>query len=73
MTTIPRIYVSRDELRAERERQGLSLRQLAERAGCSFQTIAGVETQQRNASPHTAWALAAALDRPVDDLFTAAP
>src|SRR5258705_5702919 len=55
-------------LRAERERVGLSLTELARRAGLAKSTLSQLETGTGNPSVETLWALAVALDVPFSRL-----
>ncbi|MDU3936443.1 MAG: helix-turn-helix transcriptional regulator, partial [Serratia liquefaciens] len=52
-------------IRRERERLGLSVTELARRAGIAKSTLSQLETGSGNPSLETLWALAMALDVPV--------
>jgi transcriptional regulator with XRE-family HTH domain len=56
-------------LRAERERVGLSLTELARRAGLAKSTLSQLESGTGNPSVETLWALAVALDVPFSRLI----
>lgn len=56
-------------LRDERERQGLSLRELAYFADCSHTTIARLEHGEIDAAPSLKARVARALRVPVEDLW----
>ena len=56
-------------LREWRERRGWSLRQLGERAGVSYVTIAKIEAGTMSPTVSTLEKLADALDIPVRDFF----
>lgn len=56
-------------LREWRERRGLSLHALADRAGVSFVTIARIEGKRMSPTVSTLEKLARALGIPVRDLF----
>ena len=58
-------------LREWRERQGLSMRTLAERAGGSYVTIARIEAGRMNPTVALLERLARALDIHITDLFPA--
>jgi len=58
-------------LRSWRERRGFSLRQLAERAGVSYVTIARIEADKLSPTVMTLEKLAAALNITVRDMFPA--
>jgi transcriptional regulator with XRE-family HTH domain len=58
-------------LRAERSRTGLSLSELAKRAGVAKSTLSQLEAGSGNPSVETLWALATALDVPFNSLVTA--
>lgn len=55
-------------LRRERERAGLSLTELARRAGLAKSTLSQLESATGNPSVETLWALAVALDVPFSRL-----
>src|SRR4029079_9597505 len=57
------------QLRGQRERQGLSLRELARRIGVSASLISQIERDKVNASVSTLWALARELGLNMGDLF----
>lgn len=56
-------------VRRERERAGLSVSDLARRAGVSKSTLSQIEAEVGNPSLETLWALAMALDVPVSRLI----
>lgn len=60
-------------LREWRERRGISLRQLAERAGVSFVTLYRIEAQKMSPTVAMLERLAEALDIHVTDFFPAQP
>ena len=60
-------------LRAERERVGLSLTELARRAGLAKSTLSQLESGSGNPSVETLWALAVALDVPFSRLVEPRP
>jgi transcriptional regulator with XRE-family HTH domain len=60
-------------LRAERERRGLSLRELARRLGISPSAISQIETGRARPSVATLWAIVTELGMSLDDLFAVAP
>lgn len=60
-------------IRQERQRAGLTLEQLAERADISSSFLAYIETRGRKASLETIQKLADALKIPVADLFKNLP
>ena len=60
-------------LRAWRERRGYSLRELGERSGVSYVTIAKIEAGTMSPTVMTLDKLAAALDVRVRDLFPSTP
>lgn len=60
-------------VRRERERTGLSLTELARRAGVAKSTLSQLESGYGNPSVETLWALAAALGVPLSQLVTAPP
>ncbi|HEY0640692.1 MAG TPA: XRE family transcriptional regulator [Pseudonocardiaceae bacterium] len=60
-------------LRRERERAGLSLTELARRAGLAKSTLSQLETGTGNPSVETLWALAVALDVPFSRLVEPPP
>ncbi|AKE10406.1 helix-turn-helix domain-containing protein [Serratia liquefaciens] len=57
-------------IRRERERLGLSVTELARRAGIAKSTLSQLETGSGNPSLETLWALAMALDVPVSRLIS---
>lgn len=57
-------------LRAERARTGLSLSELAKRAGVAKSTLSQLEAGAGNPSIETLWALASALDVPFNSLVS---
>ena len=57
------------QLRGQRERQGLSLRELARRIGVSASLISQIERDKVNPSVSTLWALARELGLNMGDLF----
>jgi transcriptional regulator with XRE-family HTH domain len=59
-------------LRAERERRGLSLRELARRLGVSPSAISQIETGRARPSVATLWAIVTELGMSLDDLFAGA-
>lgn len=58
-------------IRRERERAGLSLSELAKRAGIAKSTLSGLEGGLGNPSVETIWALGAALEVPFSRLVEA--
>src|SRR5262245_63937220 len=58
-------------LRRERERAGLSLSELAKRAGVAKSTLSQLEAGTGNPSVETLWALGVALDVPFSRLVEA--
>lgn len=60
-------------LRQERTRAGLSLSELAKRAGVAKSTLSQLEAGTGNPSLETMWALAVALDLPVASLLDPPP
>lgn len=60
-------------LKRERVRAGLSLSEVARRAGIGKSTMSGLETGTGNPSLETMWALAAALDIPLARLLDPPP
>jgi DNA-binding XRE family transcriptional regulator/mannose-6-phosphate isomerase-like protein (cupin superfamily) len=56
-------------LRAERERRGISLRELARRLGISPSAISQIETGRARPSVATLWAIVTELGMSLDDLF----
>jgi transcriptional regulator with XRE-family HTH domain len=56
-------------LRAERERRGISLRELARRLGVSPSAISQIETGRARPSVATLWAIVTELGMSLDDLF----
>jgi HTH-type biofilm formation transcriptional regulator len=60
-------------LRAWRERRGYSLRELGERSGVSYVTIAKIEAGTMSPTVNTLEKLAAALDIRARDLFPSIP
>ena len=60
-------------LKRERLRAGLSLSEVARRAGVGKSTMSGLETGSGNPSLETMWALAAALDIPLARLLDPPP
>ncbi|WP_028924315.1 helix-turn-helix domain-containing protein [Pseudonocardia acaciae] len=60
-------------LRAERQRHGLSLRELAERVGVSASMLSQVETGRSQASVSTLYSLVSELGISLDDLFALGP
>jgi transcriptional regulator with XRE-family HTH domain len=59
-------------LRAERERRGISLRELARRLGISASAISQIETGRARPSVATLWAIVTELGMSLDDLFAPA-
>jgi transcriptional regulator with XRE-family HTH domain len=59
-------------LRAERERRGISLRELARRLGISPSAISQIETGRARPSVATLWAIVTELGMSLDDLFAQA-
>jgi len=57
-------------IRRERERLGLSVTELARRAGIAKSTLSQLETGSGNPSLETLWSLAMALDVPVSRLIS---
>lgn len=57
-----------DSLRRERQRSGLSLGELARRAGVAKSTLSQLETARGNPSVETLWALCVALEVPFSAL-----
>jgi transcriptional regulator with XRE-family HTH domain len=62
------LEVIAQSLRTERERAGLSLTELARRAGLAKSTLSQLESATGNPSVETLWALAVALDVPFSRL-----
>lgn len=62
------IAIIADSLRRERQRAGLSLGELARRAGVAKSTLSQLETARGNPSVETLWALCVALDVPFSAL-----
>src|ERR1700757_3578418 len=60
-------------LRRERRRSGLSLTELARRAGLAKSTLSQLESATGNPSVETLWALAVALDIPFSRLVEPPP
>ncbi len=60
-------------VRRERERAGLSLTELARRAGLAKSTLSQLEAGAGNPSVETLWALAVALEVPFSQLVAAPP
>lgn len=58
-----------NDLRALRERLGLTQAQLAERVGVSRQTINAIETSRYNPTLPLAIRLARLMQRPVEEVF----
>jgi transcriptional regulator with XRE-family HTH domain len=56
-------------LRAERERRGISLRELARRLGISPSAVSQIETGRARPSVTTLWAIVTELGMSLDDLF----
>jgi transcriptional regulator with XRE-family HTH domain len=56
-------------LRAERERRGMSLRELARRLGISPSAVSQIETGRARPSVTTLWAIVTELGLSLDDLF----
>lgn len=56
-------------LRAERERRGMSLRELARRLGVSPSAVSQIETGRARPSVATLWAIVTELGMSLDDLF----
>jgi transcriptional regulator with XRE-family HTH domain len=69
-TPLPAIAAA---LRRERERAGLSLTELARRAGIAKSTLSQLESASGNPSVETLWALAVALDVPFSRLIEPQP
>jgi transcriptional regulator with XRE-family HTH domain len=67
----PPIEVIAASLRAERVRAGLSLTEVARRAGLAKSTLSQLETGAGNPSLETLWALCMALDIPFSRLLAA--
>lgn len=65
------LEVIAQSLRTERERAGLSLTELARRAGLAKSTLSQLESATGNPSVETLWALAVALDVPFSRLVEA--
>ncbi|MBT8225828.1 MAG: helix-turn-helix transcriptional regulator [Dactylosporangium sp.] len=66
--TGPLLAVIASMLRRERERAGLSLSELAKRAGIAKSTLSQLEAASTNPSIETLWALGVALDIPFSRL-----
>lgn len=62
------LEVIADSLRRERDRVGLSLSELAKRAGIAKSTLSQLEAASGNPSVETLWALSVALDVPFSRL-----
>ncbi len=60
-------------LRRERERRGLSLSEVAKRAGVAKSTLSQLEAAQGNPSVETLWSLAVALEVPFSRLIDTPP
>jgi transcriptional regulator with XRE-family HTH domain len=60
-------------LRRERERRGLSLSEVAKRAGVAKSTLSQLEAAQGNPSVETLWSLAVALEVPFSRLVDTPP
>jgi transcriptional regulator with XRE-family HTH domain len=60
-------------LRARREQQGMSLRELARRLGVSPSAISKIETEKYRPSVSTLWSIVSELGMSLDELFGAAP
>jgi transcriptional regulator with XRE-family HTH domain len=60
-------------LRRERDRLGLSLSEVAKRAGVAKSTLSQLEAGQGNPSVETLWSLAVALEVPFSRLIESAP
>lgn len=71
MTSDPPHSVIAAAVRRERERAGLSLTELARRAGLAKSTLSQLETGNGNPSVETLWALGVALGVPFSQLVTA--
>src|SRR5918992_6122764 len=57
------------KLRAERERQGVSLRELARQVGISPSAMSQIETGRSRPSVRTLYAIVSKLDMSLDELF----
>src|SRR5699024_7406670 len=73
VTTIRRMTPLQARRKRERLRAGLSLSEVARRAGIGKSTMSGLETGTGNPSLETLWALAAALDIPLARLLDPPP
>jgi transcriptional regulator with XRE-family HTH domain len=60
-------------LRRERDRRGLSLTEVAKRAGVAKSTLSQLESGQGNPSVETLWSLAVALEVPFSRLIESPP
>jgi transcriptional regulator with XRE-family HTH domain len=63
------VAIVAQNIRAFRERKGLSLSELAARAGLGKSTLSNLEATKANPSIETLWAIAAALGLPVGQLI----
>src|SRR5688500_20258342 len=66
--TVNRILDGENALRVRREYRGLTVKQLAEKAGVSAPFVSQIETGQREGSVETMRKLAEALEASLDDL-----
>src|SRR3954468_8249070 len=58
-----------ERLRAERQRKGLTVREIARRVGVSPSLISQIERDKVNPSVGTLWGLVTVLGLPMSDLF----
>ncbi|WP_027343429.1 helix-turn-helix domain-containing protein [Hamadaea tsunoensis] len=65
----PPLAIIAANLRREREHRGLSLSEVAKRAGVAKSTLSQLESAQGNPSVETLWSLAVALDVPFSRLI----
>ena len=59
-----------DRLRAERQRHGMTVREIARRVGVSPSLISQIERRKVNPSVSTLWALVTVLGLPMSELFS---
>lgn len=59
----------KNKIRATRKAKGMSQRELAEKVGCSYNTINSIELSKSDPTAYTAGLICIALEKKFDEIF----